>query len=104
MFQVTGETTWDRPVSDSQDGSHQVDSEHSFNSEYSEELREQQQTHEKHPLPPDWVALEDPDSGDIYFANEVSGCRVFYLHRPLIRSISQHLFKTITGYGRNHLG
>jgi hypothetical protein len=24
-------------------------------------------------LPPDWVALEDPDSGDVYYANEV-GC------------------------------
>jgi len=25
------------------------------------------------PLPPGWVALEDPDSGDIYYANEATG-------------------------------
>lgn len=24
-------------------------------------------------LPPDWIALEDPDSGDVYYANEVTG-------------------------------
>lgn len=28
---------------------------------------------EQPPLPPDWIALEDPDSGDIYYANEASG-------------------------------
>eukprot|EP00804_Cyclotella_cryptica_P001489 CCRYP_003714-RD/>CCRYP_003714-RD protein AED:0.34 eAED:0.34 QI:140/0.66/0.85/1/0.66/0.42/7/1908/789 len=73
VLQVTGETTWDRPVADSLGGSSQMDSENSFNTEYSEEERQQQQTNEKHPLPPDWVALEDPDSGDIYYANEVTG-------------------------------
>lgn len=82
MLQVTGETTWDRPVSDSQDGSDQMDSENSFNSEYSEELRQPQQSNEKQPLPPDWVALEDPDSGDIYYANEVSDCGQFYSYTP----------------------
>lgn len=25
------------------------------------------------PLPPNWIALEDPDSGDVYFANEATG-------------------------------
>ena len=28
---------------------------------------------EQPPLPPDWIALEDPGSGDIYYANEVTG-------------------------------
>ena len=27
---------------------------------------------EEEELPPDWVALEDLDSGDVYYANEVS--------------------------------
>ena len=25
------------------------------------------------PLPPNWIALEDPNSGDVYYANEVTG-------------------------------
>jgi len=28
---------------------------------------------EQPPLPPNWIALEDPDSGDIYYANEATG-------------------------------
>ena len=31
---------------------------------------------EQPPLPPNWIALEDPDSGDIYYANEATGERV----------------------------
>lgn len=28
---------------------------------------------EQPPLPPNWIALEDPDSGDVYYANEATG-------------------------------
>lgn len=33
-------------------------------------------------LPPDWIALEDPDSGDIYYSNEVGfhTCHVSWKH------------------------
>jgi hypothetical protein len=30
---------------------------------------------EQPPLPPNWLALEDPGSGDIYYANEETGER-----------------------------
>ena len=31
---------------------------------------------EQPPLPPNWIALEDPDSGDVYYANEATGTYV----------------------------
>lgn len=43
------------------------DSQDSYETETSEEAGEE----EEEELPPDWVALEDVDSGDIYYANEV---------------------------------
>lgn len=84
---MTGETTWDKPEmpkqlqiepsndydrSDSQDDSYQSNyEENDDQSSSNEEQEEDDDEEEEGELPPDWVALEDPDSGDVYYANEV---------------------------------
>ena len=57
-----------------------------------EEKEEEEHTHaykeEEEELPPDWVALEDLDSGDVYYANEVSE-RESWFHLIFYVSLAQ---------------
>ena len=68
--QVTGETTWDRPESEPKQITNE---EHSYNDSYNRQDSQDSQDDimGEGELPPDWVALEDVDSGDVYYANEV---------------------------------
>ena len=59
-------------------------------------------------LPPDWVALEDPDSGDIYYSNEV---RIFIflvllvnMTRLLLFATPAYTIRRALGYWRNDMG
>ena len=68
FIQITGEVTWDRPELEPT----QISDENSYNeSEKPNNSQDFQDTIEDE-LPPNWVALEDPDSGDLYYVNEVS--------------------------------
>ena len=69
LAQVTGETTWDRPEPEPKQI---TDNEYNSNDNYDrQESQDSQEEEEEGELPPDWVALEDLDSGDVYYANEV---------------------------------
>ncbi|KAK1738380.1 WW domain-containing protein [Skeletonema marinoi] len=76
--EATGDTTWDRPGLDgemnesilndsvqSNDRSDQSESVVESDDDYSSSV--------ENTLPPNWIALEDPDSGEMYYANEITG-------------------------------
>ncbi len=45
------------------------------------------------PLPPNWIELEDPGSGDVYYANEATGeCMLMFALKHYFGSISSALF------------
>ena len=67
QLQIEPSNDYDR--SDSQDDSYQSNYEENDDQSSYEEQEDDEEEEEE--LPPDWVALEDPDSGDVYYANEV---------------------------------
>mmetsp|Transcript_15577 Transcript_15577/g.24167 ORF Transcript_15577/g.24167 Transcript_15577/m.24167 type:complete len:518 (+) Transcript_15577:144-1697(+) len=73
----TGETTWDRPGLDGETNEALLNDsvESSERSDQSDSVGESDDEYGsvENALPPNWIALEDPDSGDMYYANEVTG-------------------------------
>jgi len=73
----TGETTWDRPGLNGETNEALLNAsvESSERSDQSGSVGESddENVSVENSLPPNWIALEDPDSGDIYYANEVTG-------------------------------
>jgi hypothetical protein len=70
-LQITGETTWDKPSEPKQITDEGSTTNDSYNRR---ESQEESMPEDEESLPPNWVALEDVDSGDVYYANEVSVC------------------------------
>lgn len=64
--EVTGVTTWDRPIEDEEETS---DSKMS-SQDQPEFQNEQQDNNADEDLPPGWMSIVDPASGDVYYSNE----------------------------------
>eukprot|EP00986_Skeletonema_menzelii_P002887 scaffold843_cov143-Skeletonema_menzelii.AAC.6 len=74
----TGDTTWDRPGLDDETNESLLDDSAQSNDRSNQTESVGGSDNDEHSsvdytLPPNWIALEDPDSGEIYYANEVTG-------------------------------
>ncbi len=71
--------------------------EHRVKDKYS--IMNGEQPQDPPPLPPNWVELEDPGSGDVYYANEATGeCMLMFALRYYFGSIESVLFTIEASY------